>query len=267
MKETTEAFAEVGLEVGMAKTHWTSWPPKPHDVLRIDDFKIAWEPHLVFVGSVLDFSGNSGGAINYRIAQAEKTFHRWKPLLLCPWLSVARRATLAAKSVLISFLWLSETWTVSKAQQRRLESWGARLMARVARIRRNVGEEIGQYWRRLHRAGHLWMRTIGGGVGVRRLRRLHRFAGHLARTASGIVRTALRTRCLAWWRYHQSRYHSKWDGLHPKRFHPWRWEAQLVQHYGECETIDVELDVGWVLKAASRDVWRDGEQFFATRQA
>ena len=46
LKETIKAFAEVGLEVGMAKTHWTSWPPKPNDDLRIDNFNnIAWEPH------------------------------------------------------------------------------------------------------------------------------------------------------------------------------------------------------------------------------
>jgi hypothetical protein len=266
LKDTIAAFLAVGLEIGLDKTHWTSWPPKPEDHLRIEGVKIAWEPHLIFVGSVLDFSGNCRGAIDYRVAQAEKTYHRWKPLLLCPWLSLKRRVALAARAVLVSLLWLAETWTVSKVQDKFLNTWGARLMSRVARVRRNDGEDIGQFWRRLHRVGHGWMRSQGGAVSVRRRQQLHRFAGHLARVFDcSTVRAALRTRCLAWWRYRQHRYNSKWDGLHPKRFHCWRWEAQLVEHYGEAETDDAQVDVGWMRRALLRDAWREGEQVFATR--
>ena len=94
---------------------------------------------------------------------------------------------------------------------------------------------------------------------LRRLQ-LHRFAGHLAVVPIGIVRETLRTRCLAWWRYRQKRYHSKFDDLHPKRFHVWRWAAQLVEHYREPETCDKEDNVGWMLKAESRLDWREGSK-------
>ena len=82
---------------------------------------------------------------------------------------------------------------------------------------------------------------------------------------SGVVRESLRARCLAWWRFRQYRYHSKWDGLHPKRFNPRRWEAQLVQHYGEAEVQNPDNDAGWILAAQGREDWRAGEQTFAAR--
>ena len=177
-----------------------------------------------------------------------------------------RRVQLPARTVLVSLLWLAETWNVSKAQDSLFGSWGARLMARVVGVRRNAGEEIRQFWCRLHRTGHSWMRIIGGGVPVRRRLQLHRFAGHCVCSGNGLVRLALRTRCLAWWRFQQNRFHSKWHGLHPRRFHCWRWEAQLVEHYGESEVLNPYIeDVGWMLTAAAREVWRAEEQILATR--
>jgi hypothetical protein len=194
--------------------------------------------HIVFVGTILDFSGNCRGAIDHRMAQAEKAYHRCKLVLFCRCVSLRRRVHLAARAVLVSLLWLAETWHVTKAQDNLLGSWGARLMARVAGVRRNAGEEIGQFWRRLHRVGHNWMRFLGGGVPVRRRLQLHRFAGHCARLGSGLVRVALRTSCLAWWRFQQNRFHSKWHGLHPRRFYCWRWEAQFADIYGDSEVCD-----------------------------
>ena len=94
-------------------------------------------------------------------------------------------------------------WISMKRQQRRLESWSARLMARMARVTRQPGECMGQFWRRLHRQGQRFMGQCGAGVRERRRRLLHRFAGHIARTSSLTLVDALRTRCLAWWRYYQ----------------------------------------------------------------
>ncbi len=171
-------------------------------------------PAPVFVAGVLDFRGNSGIALDHRIVQAEKTYHRWRPLLASRWAPQKRRAELAIRAVISSLMWLPETWTPTKAQQRRLDSWGARLMARVVAIPPSPQNDAGGYWRRLHRLGHAWMRTIGGGVNQRR-RRLHRYAGHLSRMTSGMPRTAPRTRSLARWRFRQSRFVSKHCGLHP----------------------------------------------------
>ena len=53
--------------------------------MGIDGVGIAWEPYLTFVRGVLDFHGNSGNAIEHRICQAEKTYHRWKPLITSRW--------------------------------------------------------------------------------------------------------------------------------------------------------------------------------------
>ena len=115
----------------------------------------------------------------------------------------------------------------------------------------------------MHREGHRLMRAAGGGFRARRLLLLHRFAGHIARLNPGDMATALRTRCLSWWRYRQNRYKSKWDGLHPQRFKCWRWESQLTSHYGEAEGQDFFVDSGWMMLAQNRESWKDSEKVFA----
>ena len=110
------------------------------------------------------------------------------------------------------------------------------------------------------------MRTVGGGVNQRRRRCLHRYAGHLARMTSGMPRSALRIRSLAWWRFRKSRFVSKHCGLHPKRFSALsRWEAQLTAAHGEAKTEDVEVNVGWLSTASDRVAWKGRESAFARR--
>ena len=73
--ETRDALRTVGLDVGMEKTHWTSWPSEKGESICIDEVSVMWAPHLVFVAGVLDFRGNSGSAIGHRAVQAKKTHH------------------------------------------------------------------------------------------------------------------------------------------------------------------------------------------------
>ena len=96
----------------------------------------------------------------------------------------------------------------------------------------------------------------GGGFNLRGSTRLHSFAGHVARSSHVLTQTALHTRCLAWWRFRQARYHSKFDGIHPKRFKTWRWESQLTCHYGKAESEDIWSNVGWMQAAQERDSWK-----------
>ena len=231
--------------------------------LQVAGVDIVWEPHLTFIGHVFDFTGNCCAAIHYRTAQARKAYHRWKPLLLSKWLSVKRRVALGSRAVFASLLWLAETWIVIKVQCSKMESWGARLLAQIARVRRGLTEDIGPFWRRMHRTGHKWMRDLSCGISVRRRTQFHRFAGHIARAFDSRVRQVMCTRCLAWWRYHQTRNKSERYGLHPKPFYPRRWEMQLVEYYGEAETNHNDARVGWMLKAESREQWRSEEKSFA----
>ena len=152
--EVVYALEEVGLSVSAGKSHWTSWPRHPGDSFRIGPDDILWEARLTFVGTVLDFSGSSSAAVDYRMAQATKVFHRWKPLLLRRWLEKRRRLKLASRAILTCVLWLAETWHPTKTHVQRLDSWGARMMARIAAVKRGGSEEIGGYWRRTHRVGH-----------------------------------------------------------------------------------------------------------------
>ena len=263
LSEVITAFSKVGLEVSESKSHWSSYPSLPGTTLQIGSAAVSWEPNITFVGTVLNLSGNYRPAIEYRLAKATCALHKWAPLLLNPAVPRRRRLDLASRVLGSSALWLSETWTPTKAQQRRLDSWAARQLARVARCRREADEDMGQYWRRLHRKGHSFLQTYGGPFNKRRKVQLHRFAGHAARCQEGQLRDALRTRPLAWWRYQQRRHQSQRYGLHPKRFKAWRWEGQLTAVYGEAESEAAEANIGWLANAQYRDAWKHNEDNFA----
>ena len=162
-------------------------------------------------------------------------------------------------TVFAAVLWLAETWHTTVRQASRLESWAARLAARIAQTRPHSAEEPGDFWRRWHRAGHNLMLHCGGGLNVRRRRRLHSFAGHLARSEDGFPYQALRTRGLAWWRAVQAQ--SLFP--HPRRFKPWRWEEQLETYYGRQSSIFIDENVGWMLRAQDRKSWRVSESQYA----
>ena len=146
-------FLKVGLEIGADKTHWTSYPPTPDQMLRVGGFDCGWEEVLTFVGGVSDLSGNDAKAVDHRIAQGEKVYGRWRPLLSCKWIPKIRRATLATRAAFPAALWLAETWNIAAGVQARLSSWGARVLARAFGVAPNK-EGMGDHWRRRHRTGH-----------------------------------------------------------------------------------------------------------------
>ena len=257
--DVIEAFARVGLAVSTEKCHWTSYPSSSAAVLSFGADSVAWESSLTFVGTILDLNGNDGLAIAYRRAQATKVYFKWKQVLLCPNASLKCRVELLAKTVLPAVLWLSETWHPTRRQAHALNSWAARLIAQIVGVRRRPDDELASFWRRLHRVGHYWLDLFGGSVDLRRRRRLHGFAGHLARAGDGLARDALRTRSLAWWRHFQGRALIS----HPGRFNAWRWEDQLEVVYGQTCSLFVDINVGWMAEAQDRRRWRDYEDAFA----
>ena len=197
------------------------------------------------------------------MAQGNRVFHLWQPYLLAKHASLNRRMALLSDTAMSSALWLCQTWLLTRRQRSHFCSWGARMGAQVARTRRSPTEDIGHYWRRLHRCGHGLLRASGGSLEKRRLLKVHSYAGHLARSTSSPMKLALRTRCLAWWRFEQSNHTNRRTGVHPKRFKTWRWESQLVQHYGESSSRDVFDNVGWMLAAQDRNAWKSAGAVFA----
>ena len=213
---------------------------------------------LTFIGTVLDFDARDSKAINYRLAQATKVFYKWRHILQCRLVPVSVRAKLTTTTVFQALLWLSETWHPTVEEVKRLNSWGARIFARVAGIRPKVDDAEGDFWRRMHRFGHGLMTASGGNVDTFRRRRLHSFAGHIARATGSVANVALHTRSLAWWRAFQGRQLLK----HPRRFYPWRWEEQLTSHYGEEASFFIDEAVGWMRKAQNRSTWKELESAF-----
>ena len=259
ISEVIQAFLDVGLEVGTDKCHWSSCPAKRKEKLRFGEDKVVWEPTLTFVGTIVDLCGSDVAAMEHRLAQATKVFHKWKPMLTCRSATLTQRLDLTVKTVFAAALWLSECWHLTKRQQRRLNSWGARIAAQVARIRRQADEDMALYWRRLFRTGHDLLAKHGGSLNSRRRQRLHGFAGHLARMEDGVVHDALRTRSLGWWRYFQNHHLIR----HPAPFRAWRWESQLTEFYGEIPTLFLDENVGWMALAQSRRDWKANEEKFA----
>ena len=222
---------------------------------------LQWEQALTFVGSVIDLTGNEGAAIDYRIAQATKVWGKWQSVLKCRSVAPIRRAGLLYASVFSSALWLAECGYPTQAMLRKLNSWGARKLAVTYGVRRTLDEDGVQFWRRVHRIGYKLYKRLDGSLVKLRRTALHRWAGHLARTSNSVLRTALRTRCLSWWRFYQ---HPQFP-LHCKRFgRPHRWEAQLEDFYGESkDDVPFEQDAGWMLFAQDRQSWKSMEREFA----
>ena len=219
---------EVGLEVSVSKCHWASYPCLRESQFSLRAESIQWEDALTFVGSVIDLTGNESAAVDYRIAQATKVWGAWRSVLTCKSVAPMRRAGLLYASVFNFALWLAECSNSTQATLRKLNSWGARKLAQAYGVRRNQAEDGFGFWRRIHRNGYDLYQRLGGSLVHLRSATLHRWAGHLARTPCDLLRTALRTRCLAWWRFVQ---HPRFP-LHGRRFgRPHRWEAQLTFVY------------------------------------
>ena len=264
LAEVVEAFLATGLGVSPHKCHWTSRPKADGENILISGEAVAWEQDLIFVGSKLVLSGNDGAAMEHRQAQGSKAFYKWRPFLQCRHVSLRRRFGLLTSTAFSTTLWLCQTWLPTKAQEKHLNSWGARLVARMACVQRSPLEDLGQYWRRMHRFGHQLMQRNGGSMSYRRRMLLHGFAKHLARSTGTVLATSLRTRCLPWWRFHQETQKGERYGLHPRRFKTWRWESQLEAYYGESSCANVGDTVGWMLRAQGRDAWRAGAVAFAS---
>ena len=72
IKDLVEAFGNIGLTLGAAKTHWTSTPAQEHEKIQVEDCEVQWESTITFVGTVLDLTGSSAAAIQHRVNQGNK---------------------------------------------------------------------------------------------------------------------------------------------------------------------------------------------------
>ena len=261
ISEVIEQFASVGLEVSSEKCHWTSYPARPQEKLRFNLAKVTWESSLIFVGTVLSCNSSDKCAMEYRLAQATKVFHKWKGVLQCKSTPLVKRISLAGKTVFAAALWLSETWYPTKTQRKYMNSWAARITSQIVGIRMGEDESVGDFWRRMYRTGHEKLRLNGGSLDFRRRQRVHSFAGHIARDPESLAGMALRTRSLSWWRFYQEIGANR----HPQRFHPWRWEAQLEDFYGVAVSLFVDEPGGWIQMAQDRQSWKLVEGAFAAQ--
>ena len=133
------------------------------------------------------------------------------------------------------------------------------MTARTLRLFPASHEAHFDFWRRMHRQGHAYLAGAGGSIEERRRKRLHAFAGHLARS-DGATWEALNTRPMHWWRFHQPLK----SFVHPKRGRlVRRWEEQMEAVYGAATSAFVDDAVGWRLLAQDRREWRAREVTFA----
>ena len=127
-----------------------------------------------------------------------------------------------------------------------------------AGIRRSPCEDIGQFWRRLHREGHTCMAFFDPSPVAAHRTQKHRVAGHFARLSSGeTANRVLTCRDLSWWRNQQTWWKMHDDhrsGIHPQRFKCWRWEADFERAF----------DVSWKTLAQGRAEWKAATERFTS---
>jgi hypothetical protein len=91
LRDLVEAFGNVGLTFGAPKTHWTSLPAAPMDKIKVEDCEVEWEASITFVGTIIDLTGSAAAAMQHRINQGNKVYHKWKPILVAKWLRCSSR--------------------------------------------------------------------------------------------------------------------------------------------------------------------------------
>ena len=114
----------------------------------------------------------------------------------------------------------------------------------------------------MHKTRHVLYKRSGGSLSELHDRAYHRWAGLLARATAGILQMAVRTRCMAWWRFVQHPVFA----LHPKRFgQPSRCESALEKFYGVADDDDpIERNVGWMALAQDRHSRKTDEASLAS---
>ena len=151
-------------------------------------------------------------------------------------------------------------WIVDfdEKQVSHLAFWSARLHARMLGLMKGPEEDVGSFWLRIHRMGHLCMKKYDASP-VNRFRiQKHSMSGHFARLEeSHVVAKVLHCRDLSGWRQKQEDWEvngDEWCGVHPARFACWRWEQDFEYSYGKCTRVENEnaINVGWKAMAQRR---------------
>lgn len=104
---TPSTLFVVGLKCS-CKCLWSCCLAKRKGKLRFGEDRVKWEPTLTFVGTCLDLNGSDHSAMERRIVQVTKVFHKRELLLTCKSALLARRIDNAAKTVVAAAPWLSE---------------------------------------------------------------------------------------------------------------------------------------------------------------
>ena len=265
--DCTEISAELGLDVGMEKTNWTSTEPRQNEVLKIGKDEIKWSGSITFLGTVLEFGGHDAKALQYRTGQETKKIAMWAPLIFSKWLPLDKRMITFKTAIGSSLTGLAGTWHLTKAQASKLKSLAARTAAWVKGIRRAPGRDMATFLRNLHREGHRLLERFNADLVREHCLQEHRLRRHIARMASSTIpKIAMTTKPLARWRVHQQKGTDKHSGLHPKRFECWRWETQFENWCGIAKLVLEKsslCEVGWLGKAANRNGWKEDERSFA----
>ena len=263
LAEVTAAFGQVGLEINLSKTHYSSSVENGGRSISVVGQHVVWTPEIIFLGSAITLTGNDEAAIRARMQKATQTFREWAPVLTNSRLPVEARAEAYKTSVMASFCWQAQNWTPTVKQYKFMSSWASRQGASMKLLQRHPEEEIGQWWRRLHRDGKRFMDVNNLNVVNKVKEAKYNFAGHVARMdPQDIVNQILHVRPLAWWRYQQSLPSNSTSHRarpHTQRFNALRrWESSLEICWGSCTAPSAQDVVGWMHAAQDRDRWRRG---------
>ena len=160
--------------------------------------------HADFRWDDIRFERQCRPRLTYKMAQADKVFARWKGVLTHPLVPCKARLAMLPATVWSALLWSASTWNTTKAQRNHLASWSARVISKVAKVKRSPNMDAATYWRLVHRTGHILAARHGLAVVPRALHRVYSWAGHVARLSpKAPAAAALRCRGLQWWRWRQ----------------------------------------------------------------
>ena len=221
--DCTEISAELGLDVGMEKTNWTSTEPRKNEVLKIGKDEVKWSGSIAFLGTVLEFGGHDAKALQNRTGQETKKDRNVGPSDLLEMASSGQEDDCLQDCDRILTDWVGGNVALDESSSVNAEVLGS--------THSGSGEGIPTSNRKRH--GSLLeisssrrTQTVGKiqcQLGVRApLAGAQTASTHCKVASSTIPKIAIKTKPLAWWRFHQEKWTDKHSGLHPKTFECWR---------------------------------------------
>ena len=240
--EWLRLLGDVGWETPAEDLTWCTTADDGISIDIVVDTKLIRRPKrgegFKVPGTIITFDNNFDVEIENRLARANATFYANWELLGCTSSPLAKRMQIFRATVEATFLWCAGSWNLRVEQLKRIKGAQSRLVRKMLRIKRQVGEDMEELIIRSNHTLKLRLRNkdIKHAWWDERYVQLRlEWGGHVARLKK-LDPTRLTYRVYNHWNYNAIRNESdQYRGKqhHGRCLHIRRWEYYMYSIWGE----------------------------------